>query len=190
MCDEAQDKALALPSAPWSSWVSYKSTSCEFYSSYTSLHSAFFLFFLSLSKLTRQFSIRKKSVVTCRVYRALTWPMGRWPRRRFTRAQDILCAQTSPTYSTGPWTKTSPQHITVSLMPLHSPFSAEAMRIKGKDVFFLKAVLTEILQLKTLKGLALHDILTELHLLIHRGKRVYTETQPCCRGWTKTRLRL
>ncbi|GAA6065485.1 replication factor C subunit 5 isoform X1, partial [Tachysurus ichikawai] len=28
--------------------------------------------------------------------------------------------------------------------------------------------LTEILQLKTLKGLALHDILTELHLLVHR----------------------
>lgn len=27
----------------------------------------------------------------------------------------------------------------------------------------------EILQLKTLKGLALHDILTELHLLVHRG---------------------
>lgn len=28
----------------------------------------------------------------------------------------------------------------------------------------------EILELKTLKGLALHDILTEVHLLVHRGK--------------------
>ena len=34
----------------------------------------------------------------------------------------------------------------------------------------LSTVLTEILQLKTLKGLALHDILTEVHLLVHRGK--------------------
>ncbi|KAJ0067918.1 hypothetical protein NL108_011705, partial [Boleophthalmus pectinirostris] len=29
----------------------------------------------------------------------------------------------------------------------------------------------QILELKTLKGLALHDILTEVHMLIHRGKR-------------------
>uniref|UniRef100_A0A3Q1IU03 AAA+ ATPase domain-containing protein n=1 Tax=Anabas testudineus TaxID=64144 RepID=A0A3Q1IU03_ANATE len=37
-------------------------------------------------------------------------------------------------------------------------------------VFFqvLDSFFTEILQLKTLKGLALHDILTEIHLLIHR----------------------
>lgn len=34
----------------------------------------------------------------------------------------------------------------------------------------LNVVFTEILQLKTLKGLALHDILTEVHLLIHRGE--------------------
>ena len=34
----------------------------------------------------------------------------------------------------------------------------------------LNTLFTEILQLKTLKGLALHDILTEVHLLIHRGK--------------------
>lgn len=34
----------------------------------------------------------------------------------------------------------------------------------------LNSIFTEILQLKTLKGLALHDILTEVHLLIHRGK--------------------
>uniref|UniRef100_A0A3B4CVM7 AAA+ ATPase domain-containing protein n=1 Tax=Pygocentrus nattereri TaxID=42514 RepID=A0A3B4CVM7_PYGNA len=34
--------------------------------------------------------------------------------------------------------------------------------------FFLKEISSEILQLKTLKGLALHDILTEVHLLIHR----------------------
>lgn len=31
--------------------------------------------------------------------------------------------------------------------------------------------MTEILELKTLKGLALHDILTEVHLLVHRGKK-------------------
>lgn len=30
---------------------------------------------------------------------------------------------------------------------------------------------TVILELKTLKGLALHDILTEVHLLIHRGEK-------------------
>lgn len=43
-------------------------------------------------------------------------------------------------------------------------------------VFFqvLDSFFTEILQLKTLKGLALHDILTEIHLLIHRGKRYHT----------------
>lgn len=37
----------------------------------------------------------------------------------------------------------------------------------------LNTFFTEILQLKTLKGLALHDILTEIHLLIHRGKRKF-----------------
>lgn len=36
--------------------------------------------------------------------------------------------------------------------------------------FLLNASSVEILELKTLKGLALHDILTEVHLLIHRGK--------------------
>lgn len=81
-------------------------------------------------------------------------------------------------------------------MPLHAPLSIKAMQIMRRDVLFLKAMLTEILQLKTLKGLALHDILTELHLLIHRGKRdhgvdmkAYTEQQTCffssCPGATR-----
>uniref|UniRef100_A0A8L0DRN9 Replication factor C (activator 1) 5 n=1 Tax=Oncorhynchus mykiss TaxID=8022 RepID=A0A8L0DRN9_ONCMY len=40
----------------------------------------------------------------------------------------------------------------------------------------------QILQLKTLKGLALHDILTEVHLLIHRGKGWTGGSKPvhCC----------
>lgn len=48
--------------------------------------------------------------------------------------------------------------------------------VKKKNVFsffflfLLNASSIEILELKTLKGLALHDILTEVHLLIHRGK--------------------
>lgn len=35
---------------------------------------------------------------------------------------------------------------------------------------FFNTWMKEILELKTLKGLALHDILTEVHLLVHRGK--------------------
>lgn len=31
------------------------------------------------------------------------------------------------------------------------------------------ALLSEITELKTLKGLALQDILTEIHLFVHRG---------------------
>ena len=33
-------------------------------------------------------------------------------------------------------------------------------------------LLTDIMKLKTLKGLALQDILTEVHLYVHRGKLV------------------
>ena len=33
-------------------------------------------------------------------------------------------------------------------------------------------LLTDIMKLKTLKGLALQDILTEVHLYVHRGKFV------------------
>lgn len=52
--------------------------------------------------------------------------------------------------------------------------------------FLLNASSVEILELKTLKGLALHDILTEVHLLIHRGKLTSLEhtvaqlVQPVC----------
>lgn len=49
---------------------------------------------------------------------------------------------------------------------------------------FLSFWSTEILQLKTLKGLALHDILTEVHLLIHRGKDWTGGSKPVhCRGY-------
>lgn len=40
--------------------------------------------------------------------------------------------------------------------------------------FVLNVSFAEILQLKTLKGLALQDILTEVHLLIHRGDWIHT----------------
>lgn len=42
--------------------------------------------------------------------------------------------------------------------------------VQFASVQLLNTPVTEILQLKTLKGLALQDILTEVHLLIHRGK--------------------
>lgn len=38
-------------------------------------------------------------------------------------------------------------------------------------------LLTEILQLKTLKGLALQDVLTEVHLLLHRGQPPVSTTE-------------
>lgn len=52
--------------------------------------------------------------------------------------------------------------------PLAAPQSAAF--VLSSSFLVLNSIPTEILQLKTLKGLALHDILTEVHLLIHRGE--------------------
>ena len=37
---------------------------------------------------------------------------------------------------------------------------------------------TDIMKLKTLKGLALQDILTEVHLYVHRGQFILPEMTP------------
>lgn len=57
----------------------------------------------------------------------------------------------------------------------------------------LKVKFSDIMELKTLKGLALHDILTEIHLYVHRGnaKQLLTDLcwcihQICFMGLSKT----
>lgn len=46
---------------------------------------------------------------------------------------------------------------------------------KGLEESPSLALISEITELKTLKGLALQDILTEIHLFVHRGRGL--------RGW-------
>lgn len=38
----------------------------------------------------------------------------------------------------------------------------------------------DIMELKTLKGLALHDILTEIHLFVHRGNSCSSPVRKLC----------
>lgn len=47
--------------------------------------------------------------------------------------------------------------------------------------FALTATL-DIMELKTLKGLALHDILTEIHLFVHRGSSRHSPVQKPSEG--------
>lgn len=46
------------------------------------------------------------------------------------------------------------------------------------------------MELKTLKGLALHDILTEIHLFVHRGNLGSSAVQKLCRRWHALGLRV